>query len=157
VPFDEIAAMLERSVESTRQLASRARRRVQGRAPVARVDRVQQRAVVDAFFAAARGGDLDALVAVLDPDVVVRSDGGADRPAASALVRGARAVAGRALRFAQPAAVLHPVSVDGRPGVVVAVAGVADAVMGFTVQGGRIVAIDVLADRGRLATLPLPA
>src|SRR5919198_1372844 len=91
VPFDEIAVLVERSPEATRQLASRARRRVRGAAPAPDPDLVRQRAVVDAFFAAARAGDFEALVAVLDPDVVLRSDGGALRPAASVVVRGARA------------------------------------------------------------------
>ena len=97
VPFDEIADLVDRSPEATRQLASRARRRVQGQAPVPDADLAVQRRVVEAFFAAARDGDFEGLVAVLDPDVVSRSDGGALRPEATAIVRGAREVAARAL------------------------------------------------------------
>ncbi|MBI5089828.1 MAG: RNA polymerase sigma factor SigJ [Actinobacteria bacterium] len=156
VPFDEIATMLERTSESARQLASRARRRVQGATSVTTADRARHRRLVDAFFAAAHDGDLEALVAVLDPDVVARSDGGSSRPAASALVRGARAVAGRAVMFHRPEAVLRPVLVDGATGVVIVVDGVPDTVMGFTVSDGRIVAIDILADPDRLAALDLP-
>jgi RNA polymerase sigma-70 factor (ECF subfamily) len=113
--------------------------------------------VVDAFFAAARGGDFEALLAVLDPDVVLRSDGGLARPAATALVRGAAAVASRAITFALPAASVRPALVNGAAGVVVADGGQPLSVMGFTVAGGRIVAIDVLADPDRLRELDLTA
>jgi RNA polymerase sigma-70 factor (ECF subfamily) len=154
VPFDEIAEMVDRSPEATRQLASRARRRVQG-ASVPDPDVARQRAVVDAFFAAAREGDFDALVAVLDPDVVLRSDGGATRPAASALVRGATAVASRAVAFSLPGASLRPVLVNGAAGVVVMVDGQPFSVMGFTVTGGKVSAIDVLADPERIRSLDL--
>jgi RNA polymerase sigma-70 factor (ECF subfamily) len=111
--------------------------------------------VVDAFFAAARGGDFDALVAVLDPDVVFRSDGGVSRPAASAVVRGAENVASGAIRYARPAAVLRPALVNGAAGVVLTVDGQPFSVMGFTVTDGKIVAIDVLADPERLGRLDL--
>ncbi|MGD9998802.1 MAG: RNA polymerase sigma factor SigJ [Ilumatobacteraceae bacterium] len=157
VPFDEISSMLERSPEATRQLASRARRRVQGTTSSGHADRTRQRELVDAFFAAARGGDLAALVAVLDPDVVVRSDGGTARPIASIVVRGAETVANRALMFHRRDAVLRPVLVNGAPGVVIEMNGVPDTIMGFTVHGDRIVAIDILADPERLATLDLPS
>lgn len=155
VPFDEIASIIGRSPTAVRQLASRARRRVQGAAASPDVDRTRQREVVDAFFAAARGGDFSALVAVLDPDVVLRSDGGAARPGASVVVRGAQAVARRALTFAQPGASVRSALVNGAAGVVVVAAGRPFAVMGFTVTGGKIVAINVLADPERLDQLDL--
>jgi RNA polymerase sigma factor (sigma-70 family) len=155
VPFDEIAPVVDRTPEATRQLASRARRRVQGAAPLPDVDVPRQREVVDAFFAAARGGDFDALVAILDPDVELRADGGLARAAASAHERGAAAVAGRALMFARPTSTIHPVLVNGVAGVVVTVGDQAVSVMAFTVRGGRIVAIEALADPERLAALDL--
>jgi RNA polymerase sigma factor (sigma-70 family) len=155
VPFDDIAPIVGRSPEATRQLASRARRRVQGSAPVPDTDLAHQRRVVDAFFAAARQGDLAGLVTLLDPDVVLRSDGGTARPAASALVHGAEAVAGRAIMFAHPTAVVRPAVVNGVAGVVVTLDDRPLSVMGFTVRGGRIVAIDVLADPERLGALAL--
>src|SRR5256885_4715029 len=123
VPFDEIAPMVGRSPTAARQLASRARRRVQGAAAVPDTDLRRQRELVDAFFAAARDGDFDALVAVLAPDVVLRSDGGLARPSASVVVRGAPAVAGRALVFALPSAIVRPALVNGAAGVVVTVRG----------------------------------
>src|SRR5438132_2299215 len=101
VPFDEIAPMVGRSPTAARQLASRARRRVQGAAPLPDADLAHQREVVDAFFAAARDGDFEALVAVLDPEVVLRSDGGTARPALSVVIRGAEAVASQALTFSR--------------------------------------------------------
>jgi RNA polymerase sigma-70 factor (ECF subfamily) len=130
---------------------------VQGADTSPNADRVRQREVVDAFFAAARGGDFGALVAVLDPDVVLRSDGGAARPHASAVVRGALAVARRALTFAQPAASVRPVLVNGAAGVVVVADGQPFSVMGFTVTNGKIIAINVLADPTRLRQLDLAA
>ena len=156
VPFDEIAEMLDRSPEATRQLASRARRRVQ-HATVPDTDVSRQREVVDAFFAAARGGDLDALVSVLDPDVVIRSEGGEARPYASLVVRGARSVARRAIAYSQPGATLHPVLVNGSAGVVVIVDDELFSIMGFTVTDDKIVAIDVLADPERISRLDLSA
>jgi ketosteroid isomerase-like protein len=154
VPFEEIAPMVGRSPAAARQLASRARRRVQGAAPVPDADLTRQREVVDAFFAAARRGDFEALVAVLDPDVVLRSDRGA-LPGASIVVRGAEAVAGQALMFASPARRELPALVNGAAGVVVTMDGQTVAVMGFTVTGGKIVAIDALGDPERLRTLDL--
>jgi RNA polymerase sigma-70 factor (ECF subfamily) len=153
VPFDEIAPIVDRSPEATRQLASRARRRVQGTAPVADADPARQREVVDAFFAAARGGDFDALVRLLDPDVVVRADAG---PHAATIIRGAEAVASRAIMFAQPMATLVPALVNGAAGVVITVDGQPFAVMAFTVSNGRIVAVDALNDPDRLRQLDLP-
>jgi RNA polymerase sigma factor (sigma-70 family) len=155
VPFDEIAPMVGRSPTAARQLASRARRRVHGAATVPDADLPRQREVVDAFFAAARGGDFEALVAVLDPDVVLRSDGGARRPSATVEVHGAEAVAKRALTFARLSPYVRPALVNGVAGVVVAPRGVPFSVMGFTVVGGRIVAIDSLSDPERLRELDL--
>jgi RNA polymerase sigma-70 factor (ECF subfamily) len=152
VPFDEIAGMVDRSPDAARQLASRARRRVQGAAAVPDADLAAQRRVVDAFFAAARDGDFDALVAVLHPDVVSRGDGG---PGASAIVRGAREVAARALTFARLSPFVRPALVNGAAGVVVAPRGKPFSVMGFTVVGGKIVEIDAITDPERLRALDL--
>ena len=154
VPFDEIAPIVGRSPAAARQLASRARRRVQA-APVPDTDLASQRVVVDAFFAAARSGDFDALVAVLDPDVVLRSDVGVGGPRVSALVHGAAAVAAQALMFAQLSPFVRPALVNGVAGVVVAPDGQPVSVMAFTVVNGRIVAIDALADPERLGQLDL--
>jgi RNA polymerase sigma-70 factor (ECF subfamily) len=152
VPFDEIGRMVDRSPDAARQLASRARRRVRGEAPAPDSDLAEQRRVVDAFFAAARDGDFDRLVAVLDPDVVSRGEGGAE---GFVEVHGAEAVASRALRFAHLAPYVRPALVNGAAGVVVAPRGRPFAVIGFTVAGGRIVEIDSLADPERLARLDL--
>ena len=156
LPFDEIAPMVGRPTATARQLASRARRRVRGaEVPTPDADIGRQREVVDAFFAAARRGELDALVAVLDPDVLLRSDGGKARPEASEVVHGAAVVAGRALLFDQPSALVRPALVNGAAGAVVTVAGRPVSVLGFTVSGGKIVEIDVLADPDRLLRLDL--
>jgi RNA polymerase sigma factor (sigma-70 family) len=152
VPFDEIAGMVDRSPAAARQLASRARRRVQGAAPVPDADLAAQRRVVDAFFAAARDGDLEALVAVLHPDVVSRGDGG---PGASAVARGAREVAARALTYARLSPFVRPALVNGGAGVVVVPDGQPFAVMGFTVVDGKIVEIDAITDPARLRELDL--
>jgi RNA polymerase sigma-70 factor (ECF subfamily) len=157
VPFEDIAAMIERSPAATRQLASRARRRVRGEAPVPDPDLGRQREVVDAFLAAAREGDLDALVAVLDPDIVLRADGGPGRPRLSATAHGAHAVAGQAKGARQFAGTLHPVLVNGAAAVAVLVHGKPFALMAFTVSGGRIAAMDILLDPDRLAELKLDA
>ena len=157
VPFDEIAPIVARSPDAARQLASRARRRVQGAATVPDINLTRQREVVDAFFAAARDGDFEALVAVLDPDVVLRSDGGVVRPGASVVVRGAAAVAERALTFARLSPFVRPALVNGAAGVVVAPGGRPFSVMGFTVTRGKIVEIDALADPERLHQLDLAA
>jgi RNA polymerase sigma-70 factor (ECF subfamily) len=155
VPFEEIAEMLGRSPDATRQLASRARRRVQGAAIAPDPDLDQQRNIVNAFFAAARRGDFDALVALLDPDVELRADAGARLTAASGIVHGAAEVAGRALMFAQPRAQLVPVLVNGAAGVVVVIGTRPIAIIGFTVAGGHIVSIAALADRERIGALHL--
>jgi RNA polymerase sigma factor (sigma-70 family) len=155
VPFEEIAPIVGRSPAAARQLASRARRRVQGAAPVPDTDLTRQRQVVDAFFAAARDGDFDALVAVLDPDVVVRSDGGVLRPDASTVVRGAEAVAREALRFTRLAPFVRPALVNGAAGAVATPRGEPFVVMAFTVRNGKIVEIDALRDPERLRELDL--
>jgi RNA polymerase sigma factor (sigma-70 family) len=155
VPFEEIAPMVGRSPTAARQLASRARRRVRGTAPVPDADLARQREVVDAFFAAAREGDFDALVAVLDPNVVLRSDGGEARPRRSMVLRGARTVAERALTFAQLSPFVRPALINGAAGVVVTPRGRPFSVMGFTVTGGKIVEIDALSDPARLRRLDL--
>src|SRR3954451_20144635 len=155
VPFDEIAPIVGRTPTATRQLASRARRRVQG-APVPDVDLAGQWAVADAFLAAARDGDFERLLGVLDPDVVVRSDGGVARPSLMSFVRGAQAVAEQAMSFRRFADSSSRVLVNGVPGGVAwAPDGSPFAVVALTVRGGRIVAIDVLADPDRLAQLDL--
>jgi hypothetical protein len=151
LPFEEIAPMVGRTPAAARQLASRARRRVKGtEIPEPDPDLARQRDVVDAFFAAARGGDFDALVAVLDPDVVLRSDFGERRAAAPRVTRGAAAVARQAVIGALPNAQLHPALVNGAAGVVVTVGGRPFAVLGFTVTEGRIVEIDAIADPDRV-------
>jgi len=150
LPFEEIGPMVGRSPAAARQLASRARRRVQGAAVPPDADAARQREVVDAFFAAGRAGDFDALVRVLDPDVVLRSDvpkigeqRGATRVARLACVGGRRS-----------ASVL-PVLVNGTAGAVIVEDGRATTVMGFTVSGGKIVEIDVVTDPGRLGQIGL--
>jgi RNA polymerase sigma-70 factor (ECF subfamily) len=156
VPFDQVAAIVGCSPTAARQLASRARRRVKQHATVPDADLARQRAVVDAFLAAARDGDFDALVAVLDPDVVLRADRGAVPLGASRVVRGARAVAEGALTFARLGRFARPVLVNGAAGVVArAPDGQPFAVMGFTVRRGKIVEIDILADLARLRQLDL--
>jgi RNA polymerase sigma factor (sigma-70 family) len=152
VPFDDIGPMVGRTPTAARQLASRARRRVRGAAPVPDRDLDRQREVVDAFFAAARGGDLGALVAVLDPDVVLRTDGG---PGASLVLRGADAVARRAASLGGTGHV-RPAIVNGAAGAIVIVDRQVVSVMGFSVTDGRIAAIDTLRDAARLADLDLP-
>ncbi|MFI2211111.1 RNA polymerase sigma factor SigJ [Streptomyces sp. NPDC020141] len=154
VPFEEIAELIERSPAAARQLASRARRRVQGRTPVPDPDLARQRAVVDAFFAASREGDFDGLVAVLAPDIVLRSDAGG-RARHSVVLTGARTVAGRALTFARLSPFVRPALINGAAGVVVIAEGRPLSVMAFTVAGGKVVAIDALADPERLKGLDL--
>jgi RNA polymerase sigma-70 factor (ECF subfamily) len=156
VPFGEIASIVGRSPTAARQLASRARRRLQGAAPSPDTDLQRQREVVDAFIAAARGGDLEALVAVLDPDVVLHSDGGPNRPGASRIVHGAREVAGQALLGARLTVSIKPVLVNGIAGIAAFLPnGQPFSVMAFTVARGKIARIDVLADSVRLHELGL--
>jgi RNA polymerase sigma-70 factor (ECF subfamily) len=154
IPFDEIAPIVERSPEATRQLASRARRRVRGADPVPDADLQAQWKVVEAFQAAARKGDFEALVAVLDPDVVLRTDGGAT--GLTRHVRGAEAVAGQAFFWQRQAALtLRRALVNGVPGVVALRAGKPFSVGAFTVKNGKIAEIDFLADPERIARLDL--
>jgi RNA polymerase sigma-70 factor (ECF subfamily) len=153
MPFDEIAPIVDRSPEATRQLASRARRRVQGENTVPDADLDTQREVVGAFLAAARDGDFERLVAVLDRDVVLRVDFG---PAAeSREVRGAAAVAGQAVTYSQIGLVTRLALVNGAVGLVNTRNGQPFSVLGFTVKRGRIVAMDILADPARLRALDL--
>jgi RNA polymerase sigma factor (sigma-70 family) len=157
VPFDEIAPIVDRSPAAARQLASRARRRVQGSSPVGDADPVQQREVVEAFLAAARDGDFDALVALLDPDVVLRADSGPGLPSATVEVRGAAEVARRALTYARMQLLNRPVLVNGALGMVSYRDGQPFSVGAVTVRGGRIVEMDFLADPERLRQLDLTA
>jgi len=157
VPFEEIAPMVGRSPEAARQLASRARRRVRGSARVPDAELGAQRQVVDAFCTAARDGDFDALIAVLDPDVVLRSDGGPARPSTTRVVRGAMRVARGALGGARgrTSVLLRPALVNGAAGVIMMEGGQPFAVCGFTVAGGKIVEIDIVSDPERLRLLGL--
>nr|WP_317619968.1 sigma-70 family RNA polymerase sigma factor [Streptomyces sp. CBMA156] len=158
VPFEEIAPLIERTAAATRQLASRARRRVRGQAPAPDPDLGRQRLAVDAFFAAARNGDLGALLAVLDPDVVLRSDGGAAMARHTVVLSGAGTVAGQAVLWGTLSPFARPALVNGTAGaVVIGDNGRALSVMAFTVVGGAIAAIDVLTDPERLAALDLTA
>jgi RNA polymerase sigma-70 factor (ECF subfamily) len=151
MPFDEIAVIVDRSPQATRQLASRARRRVQGR-DVPETDVTRQRAVVDAFLAASRNGDFDALLALLDPDVVMRSDAIAAQMGAEAELRGPLPVANR---FAGQAKGATPALVDGVVGLVWAQGGVTRVVFDLTIADDTIVAIDLVADPDRLEQMDL--
>jgi RNA polymerase sigma factor (sigma-70 family) len=157
VPFEEIAAILGRSPAATRQLASRARRRVQTAPARPDADLAGQQRAVDAFLAAARNGDLEALVAILDPEVVARADWGTVPVGVPTILRGARAVAEQALAFAQRAPSGRPALVNGAAGVIVAAGTRLIAVMGFTVTDGKITEIDILTDPERLRHLDLTA
>ena len=159
--FDEIAVIVDKTPAATRQLASRARRRVQG-APTGDRDAGRQREVVDAFIAASRGGDFEALLALLDPDVVLRADAGATPddvrgPAFSKLVRGARAVVEQALTFTKLAPHTRPALINGFPGAVTVVGDNLMGVMDLTIHNGKITEINILADLSRLQSLPIPA
>ncbi|MBM7168865.1 sigma-70 family RNA polymerase sigma factor [Streptomyces sp. G44] len=156
VPFDEIALIVERTPAATRQLASRARRRVRGSAPVRETDVARQREVVEAWTAATKAGDFDALLELLDPDVVLRSDTGELSSGLSKLVRGAAAVAAQATMFARLASHQHVVLVNGLPGLVAAPGGEVFSLGSFTVVDGRIVEINIIADPERLRHLRLP-
>jgi RNA polymerase sigma-70 factor (ECF subfamily) len=152
VPFDEIAPIVERSPEATRQLASRARRRVQGARAVPDPDLDRQREVVDAFLAAAREGDFEALAAVLDPDIVLRQDfgGGVTRE-----LRGIEAVAGQAQLYSRLDLVIHPVLINGAVGAVALRDGRPFSLGAVTVRDGKIVELDFITDRERLAKIDL--
>jgi RNA polymerase sigma factor (sigma-70 family) len=149
VPFDDIAPVVGRSPAAARQLASRARRRVQGVAPVLGTDLTRQRAIADAFLTAAHNGDFDALLEALDPDVVVRSNG------ADTSVRGAAAVAGRALTGLRFAQVTLPALINGAVGAVGAAEGRPISLMTFTITDAKIIAIDLIDDPGRIAEADL--
>jgi RNA polymerase sigma factor (sigma-70 family) len=155
MPFDEIAPIVDRSPEAARQLASRARRRVQGENTVPDDDLDTQRKVVDAFLAAAREGDFEALLEVLDPDVVLRADLGPLPTGGSREVRGAAKVAGQALFYSRLGLVTRPALVNGAIGTVSTLDGEPFSVGGITVRGGKIVEIDILADPERLGRLDL--
>jgi RNA polymerase sigma factor (sigma-70 family) len=149
VPFDDIAAVVGRSPAAARQLASRARRRVQGVAPAPGTDLARQRAIVDAFLTAARNGDFGALLEALDPDVVVRSNG------AEISIRGAAAVARRAITGLRSAQVSLPALINGAVGVIQAAEGRPISLVGFTITGAKIVAVDLIDDPGRIAEADL--
>lgn len=152
--FDEIAPVVGRSSTATRQLASRARRRVRTARPdESGVDSATRRGLVSAFFAAARNGDFDELVALLDPDVVLRADGGALLSASTGVVRGAADVARRAVLFDRPGATVRAVLVNGSPGALLRQDGMPVSVMGFTIGGGKIRQINILLDPERLGAL----
>jgi RNA polymerase sigma factor (sigma-70 family) len=148
VPFDDIAAIVGRSPAAARQMASRARRRVQGVAPVPGTDLIRQREITDAFLTAARNGDFDALLTALDPDVVVRSNG-------TEVVRGAAAVAQRAFPFTRIAQVTLPVVINGTAGVVTAADGRPITLVGFMITGEKIEAIDLIDDARWIAEADL--
>src|ERR687895_1114327 len=155
VPFDEIASIVDRSPEAARQLASRARRRVQGEAAIPDADLDTQREVIEAFLAAAREGDFEALLEVLDPDVVLRTDRGAASIGAPRVVRGAANVATRALAFSRLDIEVRPALVNGAVGTVTLRDGRPFAIAGFTIRNRRIVEMDILADPERLSQLDL--
>ena len=152
VPFDDIAPMIGRSPAAARQLASRARRRVRGATPAGHPDRGRQRRIVDAWLAAARGGDFTGLVALLHPDAVLRVDTGG---AGSKLVRGAAEVADQASAYRAPGLRARFAVVNGGPGIVSTIDGRVTAVLAFTVADGLIVEVDILADPARLAGLDI--
>jgi RNA polymerase sigma-70 factor (ECF subfamily) len=156
VPFEEIAPIVDRSPEATRQLASRARRRIQSRNAAPDADVETQRSVVDAFRAAAQHGDFEGLVAILDPDVILRGDVGATH-AGWIEVRGAKQVARQAHRYSSLGVVRRPALVNGAAGLVCTLEERPYSVMAFTVRGGRIAEIDILADPERLARIDLTA
>ena len=153
VPFEEIAPIMERSPEATRQLASRARRRVRGAAPVPDADLTAQWEAVEAFLAAAREGDFDALVAVLDPDIVLRADGGLS--GLSQHLRGAETVASQALLWSRTDLTMRRALINGAAGIVAFRRGRPFSIAAVTVKNGKIAEIDFLADPDRIAQLDL--
>lgn len=155
VPFDQIAPIVERTPEATRKLASRARRRIQQADPIPDGDLAAQREAVDAFFAAGRSGDFDRLVSVLHPDVVLRGDFGPGT--AGFRAEGASSVAKLARSYAGPEREVRAATVNGAAGAVIFVTGQPTAIMGFLVRGGRVAAVDVLADPERIARIDLSA
>ncbi|MFD9247521.1 sigma factor-like helix-turn-helix DNA-binding protein, partial [Streptomyces sp. NPDC059556] len=155
VSFDEIARIVDRTPAATRQLASRARRRVQDATPAPGPDARRQREIADAFLAASHGGDFEGLLAVLDPDVVLRADGGRTLAAVSKVVRGAEAVISQALTYAKFRQASLPMVVNGAPAFLSVSDGRPGALMAFTIVGDRIVELQILADPERLAALDL--
>jgi len=155
MPFEEIAPIVERTPDAARQLASRARRRVRERKAAPDADVKVERRVVDAFAAAARDGDFHRLVAVLDPDVVLRVDAGAKLPAGPRELRGAEQVAHAALTFSRLGVLRLPALVNGTPGLVCTLDGKPFSVMAFTIRGGKIAEIYILHDPDRLSQLDL--
>ncbi len=155
VPFDEIATIVGRTPAATRQLASRARRRVQGAATVSETDLTRQREVVDAYLAALRGGDFDALLAVLDPEVVVHADRAAIPAGAPTVTRGAQAAAKQAIAFSRGARSARPALIDGAVGVVVAPRGKLLVALRFTFADGKIAQVEVIGAPERLDKLEL--
>ncbi|MFH8729487.1 sigma-70 family RNA polymerase sigma factor [Streptomyces termitum] len=156
VPFDEIAPVVDRSTAATRQLASRARRRVQDAAPGPGPDARRQREIADAFLAASRGGDFEGLLAVLDPDAVLRADGGTLLAGTSRVVRGAETITRQALMYASFGHASLPVVANGQPALLSVVDGKPGSLMVFTIVGDRIVELHVLADPERVAALGIP-
>ena len=157
VPFDQIAPILERSPAATRQLASRARRRVQGATPPEHVDLARQRQVVGAFLTALRDGDFDALLAVLDPDVLLRDDSAGLPPSAAPLMHGARAVGAHALTFSRGARFVQPALVNGAVGLAIVPQGRLIGALGFTFRHGKIAEIEMISEPGRLRHVDLAA
>lgn len=155
VPFEEIAAIAGRTPEAVRQLASRARRRVQGVDSAASANLSGQREVVEAFLSALRRGDFDGLLAVLDPDVVVRIDATAARPGAPREIRGARNWAHGAIAFSQAARFVQPALVDGSVGLILAPGGKLSRVLRFTISNGKIVDAEIIGDPARLREIDL--
>jgi len=155
VPFEDIAAILDRSPAAARQLASRARRRVQGAAPPEHADLPRQRQVVDAFLAALREGNFEALLGLLDPDVLLRDDSSSLPPGAASLMRGARPVAGYALTYSRQARFVRPALVDGAPGLAIAPMRRIMGALAFTVTDGRITEIRLISVRARLRAVKL--
>jgi RNA polymerase sigma-70 factor (ECF subfamily) len=155
VPFEEIAPIVDRSPAAARQLASRARRRVQGEKTVPDADPATQREIVDAFLAAGRDGDFESLVALLDPDVVLRADVGVEGPGVSREIRGAEAVAGQAVFYGRIGLDMRPALINGAAGIVTLRDGKPFSIGGFTVRDRKIVEIDFLADPERLSRLDL--
>jgi RNA polymerase sigma-70 factor (ECF subfamily) len=156
VPFSDIGRVLDRSEAAAQQLASRARRRVRG-SPEPDPNLEEQRSVVDAFFAASRDGDFDALLEVLDPEVELRIDGGSLRKESSLVLRGAQAVAGHTATYSKLYPFVRPALINGAAGAVIARGGNLVSVMAFTVTNGKIIRIDAVIDPERLATLHIAA
>jgi RNA polymerase sigma factor (sigma-70 family) len=157
VPFGEIAPLIDRSAQATRQLASRARRRVRSRPTIPDADIGAQHEVIKAFLAAAREGDFDALVATLDPDVVLHADGGAALAAASGEVHGAQQVAAQAAMWSNVELAMRPAMINGAAGAVVTRRGTIFAIAAIMVRHGKIAELDFLADPERLARIDLAA